>query len=65
MLNSYSEATQMARPRKHLPAGAIEIIRQAASHGVKEVDLARQLGMSWDCWARIRRDDQILTVLDR
>ncbi len=47
----------MARPRKTLPEGALTIIRELASNGVKETLLAKALGMSFETWKRIRTDD--------
>jgi|SRR5215217_7813080 len=47
----------MARPRKNLPDGALDIIRQAASSGVREADLAKALGVDFKTWQRIKRED--------
>ena len=47
----------MGRPRTTLPANALEVIREAASNGVKEHDLARALGLSFTTWKRIRDHD--------
>lgn len=44
----------MPRPRKNLPRNGTEIIRELASRGVKETDIAKALGMSFDTWRRIR-----------
>ena len=47
----------MGRPRKNLPAKALDVIRQAASNGVKEVDIAKALGVDFRTWRRISDED--------
>lgn len=47
----------MGRPRKYLPKNGVEIIRDCASRGVKETELAQALGLSYPTWCRIRRED--------
>jgi len=47
----------MARPRKTLPAGGLQVIRDMAAKGVAEVRLARALKMDYRTWARIRDTD--------
>ena len=48
----------MPRPRKHLPAGAAQFIRdQAASGCLQETKCARALGLSLDVFRRVIRDD--------
>ncbi|MCP8939395.1 hypothetical protein NK718_12795 [Alsobacter sp. SYSU M60028] len=48
----------MGRPRKTLPANGLRIISDLACRGVREVEVARALGMSWHTWKRIREEDQ-------
>ena len=47
----------MARPRKTLPAGALDLIREAAANGVAETRLAKALKMDFQTWKRIREED--------
>lgn len=47
----------MPRPRKYLPANGVDIIKDCASRGVRESEIARALGMSMPTWRRIREED--------
>ena len=47
----------MGRPRKNLPANALDVIRQAAANGVNEVGIAQALGVDFRTWQRIRDED--------
>lgn len=47
----------MARPRKTLPKNGLEIIRDCASRGVSETDLAKALGMDHKTWRRLRDEN--------
>jgi hypothetical protein len=47
----------MARPRKTLPAGGLDKIRDLASSGVQETVLAKALGLDYRTWQRIRAED--------
>ncbi len=48
----------MPRPRKTLPEGGLATIRELASAGANEVQIAKQLGMSYEVWQRIRTEDE-------
>src|SRR5690349_19055070 len=56
-IDLHSRGIGMARPRKTLPANGLDIISQLARRGVREVEVARALGMSWHVWKRIREED--------
>ena len=47
----------MARPRKHLPPGGVDILREAASNGVAKHDVARRLGLNFRTLERLLKDD--------
>ena len=47
----------MARRRKTLPAGALDVIREAAANGVAETRLAKMLKLDYSTWRRIREED--------
>ncbi|MGE3296487.1 MAG: hypothetical protein AB7I68_03960 [Porticoccaceae bacterium] len=47
----------MGRPRKTLPRGALEIIKHCASHGLKDSDIARELGLPLRTWLAIKRNN--------
>ncbi|MDZ7750006.1 MAG: hypothetical protein U5K43_15485 [Halofilum sp. (in: g-proteobacteria)] len=48
----------MARPRRGLPRGARDYILAAAENGpLRETAIARGLGLHYDTWRRILRDD--------
>ena len=47
----------MGRPRKHLPRNGLAIIRDCASRGVREIDVAKALGMSYRTWKKLRDAD--------
>jgi hypothetical protein len=46
----------MARAKKLLPRNGLETIRDLASRGYSEKDIARALGMSATTWTRIKND---------
>jgi hypothetical protein len=48
----------MGRRKKTLPANGIAIIRELASRGVKETDIAKALGISYNVWNRIKHTDE-------
>lgn len=47
----------MARPRKTLPRGGVEIIRRLASDGCSDTQIAQQLRMDRRTLARIRQEN--------
>lgn len=47
----------MARPRKTLPPDGLKIIRELASKGVKETEVAKALGLTFKTWKRIREEN--------
>ena len=47
----------MPRVKKLLPKGGLEKIRDWASHGHSERDIARALGMSASTWTRIKDEN--------
>jgi hypothetical protein len=48
----------MARPKKQLGESDYPLIASLASTGHREVDIARRLGISTDCWRRLRVEDE-------
>jgi len=44
----------MPRPKKQLPRNGLQIIRDMAAAGNREIDIARALGMSYDTYHRIK-----------
>jgi hypothetical protein len=46
----------MSRTKKLIPSGGLEKIRDLASRGYSEKDIARSLGMSATTWTRIKND---------
>jgi hypothetical protein len=50
----------VARPRKKLPAGALETVRDLAEQGASEVEIARGLGLSYRTWVRLRAENEDL-----
>ncbi len=47
------------RPRKHLPAHGLHIIRGMAENGASEVEIAKALGMNFRTWRRLRDEDPV------
>ncbi|MBD3615843.1 MAG: hypothetical protein HUJ22_04655 [Gracilimonas sp.] len=47
----------MPRIKKVLPEGGLETIRTLGKRGVNETDIAKALGMSYDTWLRIKREN--------
>ena len=47
----------MPQPRKKLPANGLAIIRDLASTGARETQIAAGLGMAFETWHRIREED--------
>ncbi len=48
----------MARPRKKLPSGGHETIRNMAANGAKETEIAAELGLNWRTFRRIKNEDE-------
>src|SRR5262245_34720994 len=47
----------MGRPKKSIGPEGLDVIRRLAGRGVQEGVLARELGLSFKTWARIRAED--------
>ncbi|MES9887278.1 MAG: hypothetical protein ABW140_10730 [Candidatus Sedimenticola sp. 6PFRAG1] len=47
----------MARPKKFIKEGQYKLITEMAARGLREVDIARGLGMAFTTWARIKDED--------
>jgi hypothetical protein len=47
----------MSRTKKLLPKGGLEKIRDLASHGHSEKDIARALGMAPSTWTRLKDEN--------
>lgn len=48
----------MPRPKKQPPDNAIEKVTNLAERGVKETDIAKALGVSYDVWKRWKTEDE-------
>lgn len=47
----------MGRPRKTLPKNGLELISDLSARGVKETEIAKALGMSFQTWKKIREEN--------
>src|ERR687886_284188 len=48
----------MARPRKRLPANALQTVRNLAEQGASEVEIAHGLGLNFRTWVRLRAENE-------
>lgn len=48
----------MGRPKKQLESDDYQAIEDMAKRGLREVDIARRLGMAINTWMRIKEEDQ-------
>ncbi|MES9957101.1 MAG: hypothetical protein ABW086_08630 [Sedimenticola sp.] len=48
----------MPRPKKIIKPNQYEKITEMAARGLREVDIARSLGMSFSTWKRIKDEDE-------
>jgi hypothetical protein len=48
----------MGRKKKTISKRGLQVIRDLAERGVTETDIAKALGISFDTWLRIKREDE-------